>query len=125
MKRALFVLNHFARKTLHKFAVFCAYSILAAAVAASVALSLMYFADDWSEWAWTSSWVPVLTFLSACALPAVAALYFLLLLIPQTRKTCVTKATGRLSYILCVAIVGAFIGWIFIAAVGFKYHGWD
>lgn len=125
MKRALFVLGHVACKTLRKFAVFCAYSVLVAAGTASIALSLMYFADDWSEWAWTSSWVPVLAFLSACALPAVAALHFLLLLIPQTRKHCIAKATGRLSHILCVAFAGTFITFLFLLEIGYRYHGWD
>ena len=114
MKRVLFVLIHVACKILRKFAVFFAYSVLAATGTASIALSLMYFADEWREWVWTNSWVPVLAFLLACAFFAVAALYFLLLLIPQTRKHRIAKATGRLSYILCVAFVGTFATVLFL-----------
>ena len=125
MKRALFVLSYVACKTLRKFAVFCAYAVLAAVGAASISLSLMYVTGDWRETTWKNFWVSLVGELSALLLPVVTALHFLLLLIPQTRKTCITKSTGRLSYILCVAFVGAFIGWIFIATVGFKYHGWD
>ena len=125
MKRVLFVLSHVACKVSREFCKFWAYSALAAAGAASISLSLMYFTDDWGEATWKNFWVAAVGELSALLLPIVTALYFLLLLVPQTRKTCTAKATGRLSYILCVAIAGALLGVVFIAAIGFKYHGWD
>lgn len=125
MKRVLFVLSHIACKVSHEFCRFWAYSAFTATVAASISLSLMYFTDDWREATWKNFWVSVVGDLSLLLLPVVTALYFLLLLIPKTRKTCIAKATGRLSYILCVAIAGALLGVVFIAAVGFKYHGWD
>ena len=125
MKRVLFVLSHVACKVSREFCRFWAYSAFTATVAASISLSLMYFTDDWEEANWKYFWVSSVGELSALLLPVVTALYFLLLLIPQTRKHRIAKATGRLSYILCVAFVGAFIGGVFIAAVGFKYHGWD
>ena len=125
MKRVLFVLSRVAYKTLRKFAVFCLYLILTSAGTASIALSLMYFANDWGEMSWTNIWVPALSLLSICLLPFAVALHFLLLLIPKTRKTCVAKFTGRLSYILCVAFVGTFITYGFLTEIGYRYHGWD